>query len=293
MTYTNNIKQQYALKNGTISQRCDRHFDKRGSHEGKRKPSIRRRKVSHNFDRRLMYEASFTSDESVFDDTDDDFVSVVSDSWDTNLTDDLVLLENDEDYHYEFHPNSKRPFPLNFKTTRRPYWMVGNRLSLDTFRLVKTSELFYMFFGVSMLFMNDRFEIYQNSTFAYITDYLNILFEEFQEQKQFYIGLASSVKEKHSTFIPHWLRRKPFLEEQNKNNLFEHIQEIGVPISKYEIQYLYKCIFGNYKDAFLLFIIDRMKEIRKNAIIDILGCAFKKCGKGGHYEMYDYITKFM
>jgi hypothetical protein len=279
---------------GAISQRCDRHFDKRGLQEGKKKPSTQRRKKNHKKDKRLEFEAGFTSDERLFDDRDDDFVSVVSedDEYWLPIFDELEF----DDFRYNMRPNDTRPFPLDYKPRTRWYWMVGNRLSLDTFRLVRTTELFHMFFDVKTLSMTNKFEIHKDDTFEYISECLRILSDEFQEQMKFYTGVVSCEKNKQKKNIPRWLRRfGRFPEEQFKNGVFEIIQRRGIPISKYEIQYLYKCFDGSRleKMAFVLFVADLMMEMFQKKTLVILSDAFKKQNIGGHYEMYEYITKFM
>lgn len=294
MTNTDNIV-EYALENGAISQRCDRHFDMRGSQEGKKKPSTQRRKKNHKKDRRLEFEAAFTSDEPEFDERDDDFVSVVSEE-DEYWVPLFEEVEFDDELNLErFRPNDTRPFPLNYKPRTRWYWMVGNRMSLDIFRLVRTTELFHMFFDVSTLTMTNKFEIHKDTTFEYISECLRILSEEFQEQRNFYTEFVSCAKKKQFEIIPYWLRRGRFSEEQYKNGVFETIQKRGIPISKYEFQYLYKCFDGSIveKMAFVVFVADKMMEMFQKETLVIISDAFKKHNIGGHYEMYEYITKFM
>lgn len=294
MTNTDNIV-EYALENGAISQRCDRHFDMRGSQEGKKKPSTQRRKKNHKKDRRLEFEAAFTSDEPEFDERDDDFVSVVSEE-DEYWVPLFEEVEFDDELNLErFRPNDTRPFPLNYKPRTRWYWMVGNRMSLDIFRLVRTTELFHMFFDVSTLTMTNKFEIHKDTTFEYISECLRILSEEFQEQRNFYTEFVSCAKKKQFEIIPYWLRRGRFSEEQYKNGVFETIQKRGIPISKYEFQYLYKCFDGSNmeKMAFVVFVADKMMEMFQKETLVIISDAFKKHNIGGHYEMYEYITNFM
>jgi hypothetical protein len=276
---------------GSISQRCDRHFDKRGLQEGKKKPSIQRRKKNHKKDKRLEFEAGFTSDESLFDERDDDdFVSVVSEV-DEFWVRIFEEFEFDDELNLErFKPTDTRPFPLE-----KWYSIVGNRKSLDIFCLVRTTELFNMFFDVQTLSMTNLFEIHKDDTFEYISECLRILSEEFQEQRMFYTGLVSCAKKKQLSKIPRRLRYGRFSAAQYKNVVFEIIQKRGILISKYEFEYLFKCFEGSHleKMAFILFVSDLMMEMFQKETLDIVSDAFKKYNIGGHYEMYEHITKFM